>query len=273
MKKIIIISLSLMLAGSFAFAQNSEDARQRGVDEAKPPVSNSELIDTVQGTGQGQDTQTQTQTVIEQRTQNQGEEQQVRAEREIQVQIRAGKVFMLEAPGKRAQTMVEAREMIQERQQEMVEELQDLVGAEQRVYQNQNSVRTAVHALLTVEDLVGGIGPQVSQVAIDINDSVLATVVAEEKIQKRNPFVRFFMGGDQEAVEELKQELNKNEERVQELKQLREDCDCDEEVGEMLQEQIQKIEQEQNRLQILTEKETGSRGIFGWVRNLFSWGR
>jgi len=169
----------------------------------------------------------------------------------------------------RARTTNELRTMVQEKQQEMNQEVQSLEEKEQKVYQNQNEVRLAVHSLLAMEDLVGGIGPQVSEIAKDFDNSVQATIRAEESIQNRNMIVRFFAGGDQEAAGEIEREVNQNKIRVQQLKQLREQCDCDEEVKNMFQEQIQNMEQEQNRLQQLAEKEKHTKGIWGWIKSLF----
>lgn len=169
----------------------------------------------------------------------------------------------------RARTTNELRTMIQEKQQEMNQEVQSFGEKQQKVYQNQNEVRLAVHSLLAMEDLVGGIGPQVSQIAKDFDNSVQATIQAEEIIQNRNMIVRFFSGGDQEAAGEIEREVNQNNLRVQQLKQLREQCDCDEEIKNMFQEQIQNMEQEQNRLQQLAEKEKQAKGIWGWIKSLF----
>jgi len=169
----------------------------------------------------------------------------------------------------RARTTNELRTMIREKQQEMNQEVQSFGENQQKVYQNQNEVRLAVHSLLAMEDLVGGIGPQVSQVAKDFDNSAQATIRAEEKIQNRNMIVRFFAGGDQEAAGEIERETNQNKLRVQQLRQLREQCDCDEEVKNMFQEQIQNMEQEQNRLQQLAEKEKQTKGIWGWIKSLF----
>lgn len=169
----------------------------------------------------------------------------------------------------RARTTNELRTMIQEKQQEMNQEVQSFGEKQQKVYQNQNEVRLAVHSLLAMEDLVGGIGPQVSQIAKDFDNSVQATIQAEERIQNRNMIVRFFAGGSQEAAGEIEREVNQNKLRVQQLKQLREQCDCDEEIKNMFQEQIQNMEQEQNRLQQLAEKEKQAKGIWGWIKSLF----
>jgi len=203
--------------------------------------------------------------------QNQNEIQQREQER-VQEEEQQNQDDLIIAPGgkqARARTTNELRTMVQEKKQEMNQEVQSLEKKEQKVYQNQNEVRLAVHSLLAMEDLVGGIGPQVSQIAKDFDNSVQATIRTEERIQNRNMIVRFFTGGDQEAAGEIEREVNQNKIRVQQLKQLREQCDCDEEVKNMFQEQIQNMEQEQNRLQQLAEKEKHTKGIWGWIKSLF----
>jgi DNA-binding transcriptional MerR regulator len=165
----------------------------------------------------------------------------------------------------KAQTTTELREMIQQRQQEMNQEISNLREKVQNMYQNQNKVRLAVHSFLAMEDMIGGIGRNVSQIAREFNNSVMATIRAEEKIQDRNWFARVFAGGDDQAAGELEREVNTNRERIQQLKQLREQCNCTEEIRTMMQEQIQNMEQEQNRLQQLAQTEKQSKGIFGWL--------
>jgi len=273
MKKIIIPFLTFVLFASAAIAANPQDTGQKGAKDTGVQAEDSEKDQgTGKGTGQGQQIQ------IEQQTQNQSEEQQIQTEQ--QTQTKEGEHE--ESPGQpnfnlgnqqRARTMTKAREMVQQKKQEMSQEMQELSNVQQKVYQNQNKVREAVHALLSLEDLAPGIGPQVSQIAKEFNNSVQATIMAEEKIQKRNAFVRFFVGGEKNAAGEMEQELNQNQQRIQELKQLKEECASGEEVKTMMQEQIQNMDQEQVRLQQLAEKEKNTNGVFGWVRNLFRWGR
>ena len=236
MKKIIIPLLVFVLFGSAVIAAKTEDSQQG------------------QGTGQGQQAQTKT----EQQTQNQGEEDQLMIQQRTQLEV---------------QKLNEVKQSAQQRQQEMNQVMQSMGKTEQKVYQNQNQVREAVQTLLSLEDLAPGIGFQVSQIAREFNNSVQATIIAEEKIQKRNAFVRFFMGGEKNAAGEMEQELNQNQQRIQELNQLKEQCACGEEVKTMMQEQIQNMEQEQVRLQQLTEREKNANGVFGWIRNLFRQGR
>ena len=239
MKKVIFVMLFLVLVGTLVLAQGQGGTQGEGVG-----VDESGQQGEDQGTGQGQQVQTG------QQTQNQGEEQNIMIQQRQQV---------------KAQTSEELGQMIQQRQQEMNQETQGMGKQEQKVYQNQNQVRLAVHTLLAMEDLVGGIGQNVSRIAREFNNSVQATIRAEEKIQTRSGLARFFLGGDEEAAQELEQETNQSQLRIQELKQLMEECECDEGVRAMMQEQIQNMEQEQTRLQELTQNEKKSKGLFGWL--------
>lgn len=166
----------------------------------------------------------------------------------------------------KAQTTEQLKEMVQQRQMEMTQEMSEMPEKEQKLIQSQNQVRLAVHSMLAMEDLVGGIGPQVSEIARQFNNSEKATIQAEEKIQKKSGFARFFTGGDEKAATELETQVEQNRNRVQELNQLMENCqDCDSEVKAMLQEQVQNLEQEQNRLSELANKEKSKKGLFGWL--------
>ena len=251
MKKIVIFTLALMLMGSVVLAVGPQETAQKGIHEAGTGIESPEIKEAGQGTGQGQEVQQEVQ--AEQRTQNQGEEQQVQTQSREETQVRegdqeagpqGGEVIMARERQQKAGTVEEAKNMVQQRKQEMTQELQTLTNVEQKVYKNQNKVREAVHALLAMEDLVKGIGPQVSEIAREFNNSVEKTVMAEEKIEKRNVFARFFMGGDKEAAGEIEVELNQNIQRLKQLKQLKETCiDCDEEVKTMMQEQVQNVQQ------------------------------
>lgn len=198
--------------------------------------------ETGQGTGQGQQEQ------VEQETENRGENITIRIQQRKEV---------------RARNLSELRETVAQRQQEMNRESQALKEQQQQVYQNQNRVRLAVHSLLAMEALVGGIGPQVSEIAREFNNSVQATIRAEERIQSRNRVIRFFAGGDEGAAQEIEEQVVQNRERIRQLQQLALQCECEEEVRAMLQEDIEDMEQEQTRLQQLAQNEKKVKGIFG----------
>ena len=167
----------------------------------------------------------------------------------------------------KATTTTELKQMIQERKQEMQQELESMNEKKEKVYRNQNRVREAVHALLVMEDLVGGIGKNVSEIARNFNNSVQKTIQAEEKIQKRDFISNFLFGGDQEAADEIEEEVNTNQNRIQQLKQYMNECNCTQEIKNTLQEQIQEMEQEQTRLKELSQNEKEKKSLFGWLFN------
>ncbi len=89
------------------------------------------------------------------------------------------------------------------------------------------------------------------------------TAPAEEKIQSRSGLTRFFFGGDSSAAAEIIMQVDQNHERIRQMDLLINSTDCNYEVKEILQEQVQNLRQEQNRLQILAEQESRDKGIFG----------
>ena len=152
-----------------------------------------------------------------------------------------------------------------------VDELREAVQAKKAELEdtNQNTVRVTVHALLSSEDLIDGIGPRVSEIAREFNNSVQAAENAEKKISERGVLKKFFFGGDKEAAGELEGETVRNQNRVEELNQLINRCDeCSEEAKNILKERIELMEREQERLANLANNEKGKRGLFGF---LFGW--
>ncbi|UCG95590.1 MAG: hypothetical protein JSV92_00900 [archaeon] len=164
-----------------------------------------------------------------------------------------------------ASNVSQLREMIKSREQAMNRELQEVGEQVLEVHRNQNKVRLAVHSLLAMENLTGGIGKNVSEIAREFNNSVQATISAEERIEKRDGLTKFLFGGDQEAAEEIEQEIGKNRERIRKIRNLMEECECDEEVRAIMREQIENMEQEQERLGEKAQKEKESKGLFGWL--------
>lgn len=168
-------------------------------------------------------------------------------------------------PVKIAKNVTELKEIIREKENQLSQELEKMERREQNIYKNQNRVRIAVHTLLAMENLTGGIGRNVSAIAREFNNSVKNTTALETKVQERDSITKFFLGGDQKAVDELERTLNKTAERIQDLKQLKATCDCSDEVKAVLQEQIASMEMEQARLTQLVNAEKKNTGILGWL--------
>lgn len=145
------------------------------------------------------------------------------------------------------------------------QEIHAFKSEEQKVYKNQNTVRLAVHALLAMENLTGGIGKNISAIARKFNNSVQSTINVEIKIQERNPLVKFFFGGDEQSASDIQNQTAKNQAMLQELKQLEEKCNCSTEIKNIIQEQVQAMDQEQSRLQQLAQAEIQNKGLLGWL--------
>ena len=184
-----------------------------------------------------------------------------------QVEITRNAEGDLTVTGERAQTASELREAIQNRQQELDQEMAGIDRDEKKTLTNQNRIRLAVHSLLAMEDLVGGVGKRVSEMAREFDNSAEKTIEAENSIRARSSFARIFAGGDEKAAEEIEENVKANKVRIELMKQLKNECDCGSEVKAMFQEQITNMEVEFTRLQKLSEEEKQSKGLFGWLWN------
>ncbi len=182
-----------------------------------------------------------------------------------QVQLEQNSDGDLVVVPERAGSANEVRTSLQERQQELTQEMAGESKGEKKTLKNQNQVRLAVHALLAMEDLVGGAGKQVSQIAKEFENSVQATINAENRVNERSSFSRMFFGGDHKAAEDIEEQVKSNKVRIAQLQQLKSQCDCGSDVKNMYQEQVTLMEQEQARLGDLASDEKDSKGFFGWL--------
>lgn len=141
--------------------------------------------------------------------------------------------------------------------------------SEQEALKNQNEVRLAVHALLASKGLLGGIGPEVSQIAQNLNSSVTSTVAAEVKISSRGWFARFFFGGDKQSAQDILNQTDQNQQDIQKLNGLIASCtNCSPDLKTLLQDRLNVALAEQTRLQAVAKAEIDARGLFGI---LFGW--
>ncbi len=126
-------------------------------------------------------------------------------------------------------------------------------------------VQAYVHGLLeTAELMEGPIGQQVRTVARNMNESVKLMVQAEERVQSRSILVKFFIGADQEAVDEMEQQMNQVRSRITEMEQKLANV-SDEAVRAMIREQIQNMEQNLEQIQEKIQSERKIKGLFGFL--------
>ena len=254
----VVIAMALAISLSFAGGQgqggNAAVPDQQGNGSSQQPTLYRQMDETGNGTGQGraeaqngQEAGNGSAVQQEQQTRNEGDEQ--------------GLLIMEQA---RSQAMSLNRS-IKEAEARYADEASEMPAQQVQVYQNQNRVRVAVHALLAAENLTG-IGKNVSAVAREFNNSIQATVRSEEKVRERSGIGRFLFGGDEKAAGELEQQAIQNQQRIMQMQQLVLQCsDCEPGVQAMLQEQLGNMAQEQTRLMQLAQDEKKDKGIFGWL--------
>lgn len=163
----------------------------------------------------------------------------------------------------RMQTPSELRQYIQERTQSQVRQSEDGTDEPEQL---RNRAMAAVQAVQAAENLLGQNGPRMSEIAEQVNQAAQGMEQREEALQQRSWLRAFFFGQDQEQAQALKNETEQNRLRVQEMNQLLVECgECDAEVKTMLQEQMQTMLQEQDRLDQVAEKAIGRWGLLGWL--------
>lgn len=210
-----------------------------------------------EGDNQSQQVQNKDQSQTQTQLKNEGENQQnqiQKAEEVINIQIE--------------EKVNQVQERMREKEQEMSQNIQSLNAVQKEVYQNQNRIMVSTDALKNISELIEEVGSEISEIAEEIEISVQNTVQAEERITDRNRIVRFFAGGDAEAASQINQEVSINKERIQQLKELKENSDYQEEAKELINQQILLIEEEQTRLENLAQTELQFKNIF---QRIFEW--
>jgi len=131
------------------------------------------------------------------------------------------------------------------------------------VKSNRAELRAAIASLEDLENITG-LGQNISILVKEYNSDLKKTVVEEGLIQNRSRIKSFFVGGNKEAAEKIKNQISRNEER---LSKMNEDLSTieDEELKQIISEQIGILKTEQKRLENLSEKEINKKGLFGWI--------
>lgn len=115
----------------------------------------------------------------------------------------------------------------------------------------------------------GGIGEEVSEVARQQRGAVEETEETLNQIDRRKGLAKFILGPNQEAIENMEAIRQRNQERIQELQELKNQV-TDEADAENIQEMIQAVEDSNNVLGEKVQEELQSFSLFGWFRRLFS---
>jgi hypothetical protein len=157
-------------------------------------------------------------------------------------------------------------EILSERQTEQAE-FANLTDAQKQGLEHWYDVGIATHALMSMQNLTGDIGPQVADLAYDINASENNITPLEQRIEDRSEIFRLLLGGDQTAANQINEQVSLNQQRIQAIQQLMQNTTppLQPDVQQAMQDQINALQQEQARLANLTAAEQNSRGLFWWI--------
>jgi len=152
-------------------------------------------------------------------------------------------------------------------EQENLGDGEGLQTRSQVVLQNMSVVAQKVQELLQIRTN-NGIGEQVKQIAQ--NQDQAQTQIREQidKIDSRNGILKSLLGPDYGAIKNLKQQLEQNQLRIEQLTQLEEQLSN---YGDQttIKEVIQLLTEQNTSLQELINAEEQIKSLFGWLIRLF----
>ena len=138
-------------------------------------------------------------------------------------------------------------------------------GAEHR-----STVAKFVQNLLDIADREqGGIGEQVRAVAREQDESNEKIAEAIDEIQNRSKLKTFLIGTDYKNIGQLRSEMVKTRNQIEQLERLLDET-TSEENKTALQEQIQTLEQEQQKIEDFLKANESKFSLFGWFVKLFN---
>ncbi|KKS31449.1 hypothetical protein A2380_03625 [candidate division WWE3 bacterium RIFOXYB1_FULL_43_24] len=209
-----------------------------------------------QGTGsQGTGQDTGTGTGIGQGTQGTGAMQPVQNQNQVQTQNM----------GEEQQLQVKT----QEQQGTETGANGNAQGAKKGLSETRSSVAQQIQELLGTQSAAGGIGDQVRLWAKAQQESELKVQEHLTNIESKTGLTRSLFGPNYRSLNALKQEVNQNRVRVQQLEQLELKLTNQEDITNV-QEMIELLNQENIALQEKIDLEEADDGVLGWLVKLFA---
>jgi len=134
---------------------------------------------------------------------------------------------------------------------------------------HRSAVATFVQGLLDIADREkGGLGDQVRTIAQEQNAVKDVEAAAIDKVSSRSKFLSFFIGTDYKNIGTLRSQMATTENQLDRLGQLLLEA-TNTETKTQLQDQIQTLTQEQQRIKNLVTANENKFSVFGWLVKLF----
>ncbi len=160
-------------------------------------------------------------------------------------------------------------EEVEDVEEEVTSSKDNVPGQNSMALERRSQVANAVQEMLNAtEKIEGGIGEKVREIAQNQNQIHENIEMKLEQIKNQNRFFRFLFGSKAKDVEELKNQIKTNQEKIVELKNTVGEM-TDEQVKARLETQINTLEQVKTQIETETIEETSDFSLFGWVKNLF----
>jgi hypothetical protein len=142
-------------------------------------------------------------------------------------------------------------------------------GRSDTARQNMSVVAQKVEELLESEGAQGGIGQQVKTIAQQQKQAQGEITGQLNKLESRQGLMKKLFGADQKAIKNLKQQMEQNQLRIQQLQELQNQI-ANQAEETQIQELIQALVEQNTALEdkIQAEEQVGS--VFGWLLKLFS---
>ncbi len=146
---------------------------------------------------------------------------------------------------------------------------EDSRGRSDAARQNMSNVAQKVEELLSDEVTQGGIGQQVKTIAQQQKQAQGEITGQLNKLELRQGLIKKLFGADQKVIKNLKQQLEQNQLRIQQLQRLQNQVTNQAEETQ-IQELVQALVEQNTSLedQIQAEEQVGS--VFGWLLRLFN---
>jgi len=182
-----------------------------------------------------------------------------------------GEMMRKGAPAQIEQMLpLQVQEKRMERSQERLQREEELryMGRSERAKERMSDVATRVQELLANPDREGGIGQDIRDIAREQQDGQGNLEANLEDVYSRNRFLKFIIGTNRSALNEVKKEANEIDGRIAKLKALEGTVEGEEQ--DQLLGLIDDLEGQRNDLLETIEAEDASYSMFGWMRRLFS---
>ena len=140
--------------------------------------------------------------------------------------------------------------------------------AKKGLSETRSFVAQQIQALLQTQSAAGGIGDQVREWARAQQQSELKIQEHLSKIEGKTGLTRSLFGPNYSSLNELKQEVNQNRVRVQQLEQLKSKLTDQSDIANV-DEMITLLNQENTALQEKVNLEETNGGLLGWLVKLF----